>query len=74
MSGTDLSKLGFSHSPFMRFLGLEIVTAEKGRVEIRLPYREEFIRVDGSDWLHGGVVSALADITGDSAVITETAQ
>ena len=73
MSGTDLSKLGFSHSPFMRFLGLVIVTAEKGRVEIRLPYREEFIRVDGSDWLHGGVISALADIAGDYAVITETA-
>jgi uncharacterized protein (TIGR00369 family) len=64
---------GFSHSPFMRFLGLEIVKAEKGRVEIRLPFREEFRRVDGSDWLHGGVVSALADITGDYAVMSETA-
>lgn len=72
MSGPDLAKLGFSHSPFMRFLGLEIVKAEKGRVEIRLPYREEFLRIDSSDWLHGGVVSALADIAGDYAVITET--
>ena len=73
MSGPELAKLGFSHSPFMRFLGLEVVTAEKGRVEIRLPFREEFLRTDGSDWLHGGVVSALADIAGDYAVITETA-
>ena len=73
MSGIDVSKFDFSRSPFMRFLGLEIVTAEKGRVEIRLPYREEFIRVDGSDWLHGGVVSALADIAGDYAVMSETA-
>lgn len=73
MSGPDLAKLGFSHSPFMRFLGLEIIAAEKGKVEIRLPYREEFLRTDGSDWLHGGVVSALADIAGDYAVITETA-
>ena len=73
MSGPDLSKLGFSHSPFMRFLGLEVVKAETGRVEIRLPFREEFIRIDGSDWLHGGVVSALADIAGDYAVMTETA-
>ena len=73
MSGPELAKLGFRHSPFMRFLGLEIITAEKGRVEIRLPYREEFLRTDGSDWLHGGVVSALADIAGDYAVITETA-
>lgn len=75
MSGPDPAKLGlgFSHSPFMRFLGLEIIAAEKGKVEIRLPYREEFLRTDGSDWLHGGVVSALADIAGDYAVITETA-
>jgi len=73
VTGPELAKLGFGHSPFMRFLGLEIIQAEKGKVEIRLPYREEFLRTDGSDWLHGGVVSALADIAGDYAVITETA-
>ncbi len=64
--------LGFDHSPFMRFLGLQLVRAEEGSVEIRLPFREEFLRNDGSDWLHGGVVSALADIVGDYAVITKT--
>ncbi|HEX9821069.1 MAG TPA: PaaI family thioesterase [Methylomirabilota bacterium] len=63
--------LGFDHSPYMRFLGLEVVRAETGRVEIRLPFRDEFLRQDGSDWLHGGVVSALIDIVGDYAVITE---
>lgn len=73
MRPDNLPKLSFSHSPFMRFLGLEIIRAEKGLVEIRLPYREELLRHDGSDWLHGGVVSALADIAGDYAVITETA-
>ena len=73
MSRMDLGAAGFSHSPFMRFLGLEIIKAEKGRVEIRLPFREEFVRVDGSNWLHGGVVSALADIAGDYAVMSETA-
>jgi uncharacterized protein (TIGR00369 family) len=73
MSRMDLGTHGFRHSPFMRFLGLEIVKAEKGRVEIRLPFREEFVRADGSDWLHGGVVSALADIAGDYAVMSETA-
>jgi uncharacterized protein (TIGR00369 family) len=68
----DVEALRFDHSPFMRFLGLQIVRAEKGLVEIRLPFREEFLRQDGSDWLHGGVVSALIDIVGDYAVITET--
>jgi uncharacterized protein (TIGR00369 family) len=64
--------LKFDHSPYMRFLGLQLVRAERGLVEIRLPFREEFMRQDGSDWYHGGVISALADIVGDYAVITET--
>src|SRR4029450_9702517 len=64
-------ELRFDHSPFMRFLGLEIVRAEKGLVEIRLPFREEFIRHDGSAWPHGGVVSALARIAGAYGVGTE---
>jgi len=72
VSGQDLATLGFRHSPFMRFLGLEMIRADTGVVEIRLPFREEFLRNDGSDWLHGGVVCALADIAGDYAVITET--
>ncbi|HEV8438611.1 MAG TPA: PaaI family thioesterase [Methylomirabilota bacterium] len=61
----------FSHSPYMRFLGLKLEKSAKGLVEIRLPFRDEFLRGDGSDWLHGGVVSALIDIAGDYAVVTE---
>lgn len=63
--------MAFDHSPYMRFLGLKLERSEKGLVEIRLPFRDEFLRSDGSDWLHGGVVSALIDIAGDYAVITE---
>jgi uncharacterized protein (TIGR00369 family) len=65
-------ELRFDHSPFMRFLGLKLVRSEPGMVEVQLPFREEFMRQDGSDWYHGGVISALADIVGDYAVITET--
>jgi uncharacterized protein (TIGR00369 family) len=65
-------ELRFDHSPFMRFLGLKLVRSEPGVVEVQLPFREEFIRQDGSDWYHGGVISALADIVGDYAVITRT--
>jgi uncharacterized protein (TIGR00369 family) len=67
MTGSD----DFRHSPYMRFLGLTLEKSEKGQVEIRLPFRDEFLRADGSDWLHGGVVSALVDIAGDYAVISE---
>ena len=65
-------ELRFDHSPFMRFLGLTLIRSERGLVEVQLPFREEFMRQDGSDWYHGGVISALADIVGDYAVITET--
>ncbi len=59
-------------SPYQRFLGLKLIRAEDGLVEISLPFREEFLRSDDSDWLHGGVVSALIDIAGDYAIVTKT--
>jgi uncharacterized protein (TIGR00369 family) len=55
-------------SPFHRLIGLELVRAEAGEVELRLAWREEFRRADGSDWYHGGVISALIDIAGDYAI------
>jgi uncharacterized protein (TIGR00369 family) len=68
MTGFDPAEL--ARSPYARFLGVTVVRQGDGEVEFRLPFREEFVRTDGSDWLHGGVVAALADITGDFAVAT----
>jgi len=62
-----------SESPYQRFLGLELVRCEEGLVEIGMPFREEFLRDDGSDWLHGGILSAFIDIAGDYAVYSKTA-
>ena len=59
-------------SPYQRFLGLQLVRYEEGLVEIDMPFREEFLREDGSDWLHGGILSALIDIAGDYAVYSKT--
>ena len=66
-----MAEIRFDGSPYHRFLGLTLVRAEKGSVEIRLPFRTEFLREDGSDWLHGGIVSAFVDILGDYAIVTE---
>lgn len=68
MSGFDPAEL--AGSPYARFLRVSVVRQGDGEVEFRLPFREEFLRYDGSDWLHGGIVAALADITGDYAVAT----
>ncbi|MBI3457508.1 MAG: PaaI family thioesterase [Candidatus Rokubacteria bacterium] len=61
-------KLTVDGSPFHRLIGLELVRAEEGEVEMRLGWREEFRRADGSDWYHGGIISALIDIAGDYAI------
>ncbi len=61
-----------TRSPYQRFLGLRFERCEDGVVEIRLPFREEFLREDDSDWLHGGVISAFVDIAGDYAIVTKT--
>jgi uncharacterized protein (TIGR00369 family) len=57
-------------SPYQRFLGISFDSVGDGEVAIRLPFRDEFRRADGSDWLHGGVVAALVDIAGDYAVVS----
>jgi uncharacterized protein (TIGR00369 family) len=49
-------------------IGLELVRAEAGEVEMRLPWRDGLGRSDDSDWYHGGVISALIDIAGDYAI------
>lgn len=68
--GTPLAALDLESSPYQRFLGLQWVSIDRGVVEVLLPFRQEFLRADGSDWLHGGVLSALADIAGDYAIAT----
>jgi uncharacterized protein (TIGR00369 family) len=65
-------KFDLAESPFHRLLGLELVRAEEGLFEIRVPFRPEFLRADGEDWLHGGVLSAVIDIAGDYAVASQT--
>lgn len=57
-------------SPYHRWLGVELVRAEEGSVVVRLPYREEFLGDDDGTNIHGGIIAALADITGCFAVIS----
>ena len=67
-----MTEIRLDDSPYQRFLGLRLERAGDGEVVIRLPFREEFLRTDGSDWLHGGITSALVDIAGDYAIVTRT--
>lgn len=55
-------------SPFHRFLDFTVVRAESGSAELRLPVKEDLLRLDGSDWVHGGVIASLIDIAANAAV------
>ena len=63
--------LSVDHSPFHRLIGLRLVRARDGEVEMRLPWQEPLGRADHSDWYHGGVLSALIDIAGDYAIASK---
>ena len=59
-------------SPFHRWLDVELIQVEPGKVQIRLPFREEFLGSDDRTNIHGGIISALADITACFAMMSST--
>src|SRR5438045_299882 len=67
----SLDDLGatLSSSPFHRFLGLRLLRAESGVVEIALPFRDEFMADADNRYVHGGVIASLADAAACFAVI-----
>jgi len=69
----DLDLAGLlASSPFHQWLGVELVRAGGGEVEIRLPYRAEFQGDDAGTNIHGGIIGTLADIAGCFALISAT--
>ena len=55
-------------APFETWLGAEIVYAEEGRAQMRLPFKAELCQ--GSGFMHGGVLVSLADTTVAMAMTT----
>jgi uncharacterized protein (TIGR00369 family) len=52
----------FAGTPFLAWLGLQVVSYEPDDVTVRLPFRTELTN-DGSTY-HGGVVGAVVDTVG----------
>lgn len=61
-----------ARSPYHRWLGVELVSAAAGEVEMRLPFREEFLASDDRLSVHGGIISTLADLTTCFAMMSAT--
>ncbi|HEY1958146.1 MAG TPA: hotdog fold thioesterase [Polyangiaceae bacterium] len=54
--------------PFNRFLGIKVVDIADGVARLTLPFRAELVGDPMRPALHGGVISALADVAGGIAV------
>jgi uncharacterized protein (TIGR00369 family) len=59
----------FGGQPFMELLGVRISSVVAGKVEMRLPYRNDLTQHDG--YFHGGVIATLADNAGGAASYTQ---
>jgi uncharacterized protein (TIGR00369 family) len=60
----------FDASPFIGFLGLQVVSLDHARAEIqvRMPLRPEFERRKGTKQFHGGPIASFIDTVGDFAI------
>ena len=59
-------------APYHRWLGVELLRADAGEVEVRMPFREEFLASDDRMNVHGGIISTLADLTTCFAMMSST--
>lgn len=55
--------------PFNQTHGIEVVEATADRSETRLPYDDDLIGNPELPAIHGGVISALADLTGAAPMV-----
>ena len=66
-TATDLLRI----PPFHKYLGVDLVEMEAGRVVVRMPYKDELIGNPTIPALHGGILAALMDLTGGVATFAE---
>ncbi len=69
----EFVKDNMAGTPFHQWLLPELIeaVADKGIVKVRLPIRQEFCRMPDRPELHGGIIAALADITGHAAIASQ---
>ena len=59
-----------SNAPLHAWLGVRVLELNEanGSVRVELPFRDEFRRAPGRPEVHGGILSALADLAGHAVV------
>ena len=61
MKGTKIPERMLSLDPFSKWLGIEIISVELGRVKLGMTIRPEMLNSMGK--AHGGITYSLADTT-----------
>ncbi|MFD3701993.1 PaaI family thioesterase [Nocardia sp. NPDC058658] len=59
-TGSEAMALFLPQSPFVRYMGIELVDIEEGRARLRMPFREELVTV--GNMVHGGALAGCIDI------------
>jgi uncharacterized protein (TIGR00369 family) len=54
-----------AQQPFVGWMGVRLLSASRGAVDLELPYRADLTQQNG--FFHGGIVGTLADIAGGFA-------
>ena len=70
MDFKPLAELIENGIPFHRMLGIRVCDIAEGRLKLSIPFREELIGDARRPAIHGGVISALADVCAGFAVWT----
>ena len=66
----EMARIFMTVIPHARALGMELVEATPGVVEIAMPWNPDFVGDPRTGVLHGGVISALMDTCCGAAVLT----
>jgi len=64
-----VSKIISEHVPFNKVLGVEVASADPDKPQLRFAMRPELIGNARRGILHGGVISAVLDVTGGFAIM-----
>jgi len=55
--------------PYLRWLGLEVLTFEENGIEVRARWREDWVANPSLQQTHGGILAALIDFAADFALV-----
>ena len=70
---TDCTQLNerIRRAPYHQWLGLRVVAAKEGEIEMEVPWRPEFVVNPDAGYMHGGILATVVDLVADWALVTK---